>query len=258
MKKTLGCLAVPALLISSTGPVLAGSARDALVVKFANCTEFVGIAPVDEAKARDLVPAGYQLVTDGTGAKLVVRVADCDGVTVGRNKAWPGRVAQIGLMVVSPDGTGTDPNTAINNYTLTYASNSPALVNGLRRYGVPASLDTRLAYDAAPAAGPGELYAAIAPSTPGAVTWFLHGTVNTPQVPTKFLANWWYQSDARGEAKMATDIQAIAFDFTSQVSFYTSRQNPIGALIGASQIASFPLSFRGQFAEGVMTVSLPR
>ena len=99
-----------------------------LKVRFENCTEFVGVAPVDEAKARTLVPAPYQLVTDNAGAKLVVRLSDCQGIAVNHRPAKPGTVAHIGIMLYSPDGTATDPNTSINNYTLFYTSNLADLV----------------------------------------------------------------------------------------------------------------------------------
>lgn len=89
------------------------------------------------------------------------------------------------------------------------------------------------------AANAQELYAAVAPAFGMAPTWFVHGTVNTPTVPTPFLA---------------TTLPLILFDFASEVSFTTSRQNLIGRLLQANQIARFPLSFRGAFAAGTMQV----
>lgn len=220
-------------------------------VSFAGCTEFVGVAPVDATAARALVPAAYTLVSDAAGAKLVVRVADCAAVQVGSQPARPGRVGQVGLIIVSPDGTATDPLTSINNYTLLYAADSRALVQALRSAGIPAALDDGLAYEAAA----GELFAAIAP--PEGTRWTLWGTVNAPALPQPFLANWWY-AGPRGEAKMATTIPSIAFDFGSQVSFYASRAGVLGSLLPSSRIAGFPLSFRGAFDAGTMVVSVKR
>ena len=80
-----------------------------LGVTFINCTEFAGVASVDVAKAQALVPSRYTLFTDADGAKLVVRVSDCAGISVNGRHPWPGRVAHIGIEVVSPDGTGTAP-----------------------------------------------------------------------------------------------------------------------------------------------------
>jgi len=229
-------------------------------VQFAQCTEFVGVAPVDAIKARALVPAAYTPVIDAAGARLVVRAADCASVRVGALPPKPGRMAQIGIIILSPDGTATDPNTGINNYTLTYASNAPALVAVLRAAGVPAALDLGLAYEISPPLGTGsEFYVAVSPELDGGAgkraTWFLHGSVNSPQVPSTFLANWWRHEGGR-EVKMATDIPAISFDFASQVRFATSRLNTVGGLLGANGLSGFPLSFRGAFAAGTMVVTV--
>jgi hypothetical protein len=254
------CLSIPALLLASA-PAAIAHTNGPLNVTFTNCTEFAGVAPVDAARARALVPAPYALVTDANGAKLVVRVSDCAGIGVGGEvglfslPARPGRVAHIGIMIASPDGTATDPNTSLNNYTIAYASNHPALVAGLRRAGVPAALDAGLAYEFSPAQGTAELYAATAPVPGTGPTWFLHGTVTTPTIASTFLANWWYYARNR-EIKMATTFPTINFDFTSKVSFYTSRSNAIGQLLGSNGIANFPLSFRGQFPAARMAVTV--
>ncbi len=254
MKYAFGGL-MPALLVTV---VFNAQAHDRdqnnLNVRFENCTEFVGVAPVDEVKARALVPTPYQLVTDDAGAKLVVRISDCQGISVNHRPAKPGTVAHIGIMLYSPDGTATDPNTSINNYTLTYTSNLADLVKGLNKQGVSALLDSQLAYEVTPLSGPAEFYASVSPNVGNAPTWSLHGSMTDPQVPSEFLANWW-QFSAKGEIKMATTIPLIYFDFSSQVSFLTSRENQIGALIGSNQIAHFPVSFRGQFAIAEMVVT---
>lgn len=225
-----------------------------LTVQFSRCTEFVGVVPVDAQAARALVPAAYTLVTDTAGAKLVVRAADCESVRVGPAAAKPGRVAQIGIMVVSPDGSAGDPNTGINNYTLTYATNAPALLLALRAAGVPAALDPGLAYEITPA-GAGELYVAVGPASDAASpTWFLHGQVMVPVLNSRFDANWWRTAGER-QVKMATAIDSIDFDFASTVSFTTSRHNLVGQLLGGNRVANFPLSFRGAFDAGTMTVT---
>jgi hypothetical protein len=244
--------------VLATALCMAGTSHAAKVngldVKFSDCTEFVGVAPVAQDVARALVPTRYQLVTDAQGAKLVVRVVQCKGVQVGDQGRRPGRVAQVGLMIQSPDGTATDPNTSINNYTLSYVSDHPSLVAGLGALGVPTALDTSLTVEATPvAANAQELYAAVAPAFGTAPTWFVHGTVNTPTVPTPFLANWWVQEGSK-VTKMATTLPLILFDFASEVSFTTSRQNLIGRLLQTNQIARFPVSFRGAFATGTMQV----
>jgi hypothetical protein len=225
-----------------------------LTVSFNNCTEFVGVASVDEARARALVPVDYQLVTDEAGAKLVVRISNCQGIAVNHQRSQPGTVAHIGMMIYSPDGTATDPNTSINNYTLSYVSNDADLVKALSKQDISARLDTDLAYEVTPVNGLSEFYVLVSPDAVKAADWSLYGSVKEPQIPSEFLANWW-QASRKGEVKMATTIPLIYFDFSSEVSFFTSRQNPIGALLGSNRIASFPLSFRGQFATAEMLVS---
>ena len=211
------------------------SASDRATVTFANCTEFVGLAPVSLTEARRLVPAQYTLATDNVTATLVVRVADCRRVRVGRAAGRAGTVAQVGILITSPDGTATDPNTSINNYTLTYASNSRDLVELLREARIPAVLDADLAYEFAPTTGPSELYAAVTPGPAPSPTWFIDGTVTTPGFTTRFLANWWSASRGR-DAKMSTDIPDISFDFTSAVAFHTASGNVLGRLIGGTKI----------------------
>ncbi|MBD9357274.1 hypothetical protein [Methylomonas albis] len=249
---------VPTLLATAALQVQADEHDGrALNVVFTDCTEFVGVAPVAESKARALVPSQYQLVVDDAGAKLVVRIAHCEGVAVNNRQAQAGTVAHLGIMLYSPDGTGTDPNTAINNYTLTYASNVPALINGLLKQGLSAQWDGNLTYEVTPATATSEFYAAVSPGAPDAVTWFLHGSVAEPEIATEFLANWWSYSK-KGEVKMATNIESIYFDFGSAVSFFTARNSLIGDLLGSNSVANFPLSFRGKFSSGKMTVSRTR
>jgi hypothetical protein len=243
-----------ALLLATAGAV--AHADSPLTVQFSHCTEFVGLGPVKAVEARALVPMAYNLVVNASGATLVVRVTDCQGVKVGSQPAKAARLAQIGLLISSPDGTATDPNTSINNYTLTYASNSPALVLALATRGVPATLDTGLAYEFAPATGSSELYAAVSPELDLSPTWFLHGTVNTPTIPIPFLANWWRGHGVKA-VKMSSTFPDIVFDFGSVVSFTTSRQNLLGSLLSSNQIAKFPVSFRGAYTNATMTVTAP-
>ena len=230
------------------------SYSQALEVDLTNCTEFAGVAPINEIQARALVPSRYQLVVSGSKASLVVRVSDCQEVSVNGHPGKPGRVAHIGIELISPDGTGTDPNTSINNYTLSYASNIAELVEGLNRFALPAVKTSELDYEYAPPIGPSLLYSSVAPLDPKSPTWFLYGTVTNPTIPSPFLANWWYLSDL-GQVKMATTFPKIYFDFTSKVSFYTSTKNIIGTLIGGNIISNFPVSFRGQYSYAQMIVT---
>jgi hypothetical protein len=254
--------AAAAAAVLTCGAAAAHGTGSSLSVQFSQCTEFVGVAPIDAARARAEVPQRYTPFEDALGARLVVRAADCAAVRVGAGPARPGRVAQIGVSIASPDGTAVDPNTSINNYTVTYASNSAALVAALRAAGVPAALDLGLAYEITPPTGAGSrFYVAVSPEWDGGsgerATWFLSGSVNTPGVPTSFLANWWRLGGGR-ETKMATSIASISFDFASQVSLATSRLNSVGRLLQDNGVAGFPLSFRGAFDAGTMVVTVNR
>lgn len=57
-----------------------------------------------------MVPARYSLVADASGVRLVVRVSNCESFGSGASRGRPGTIAHIGIMINSPDGTGTDPN----------------------------------------------------------------------------------------------------------------------------------------------------
>lgn len=253
-------LALAATLLA-TGGACAHGGNAPLTVQFNGCTEFVGVAAADAVRVRALLPQRFTPITDAAGAKLVIRVADCTAVKVGALPARPGRVAQIGAMIFSPDGTATDPNTSINNYTLSYATNSPALAVALRSSGVPAVLDAGLAIEATPtggANGAAAFYAAVSPDfAAGSPTWFLHGTVFTPVFNSPFLANWWLGVGA-ADVKMSTDIPSIAFDFGSVMTFATARSNGIGALLPGNVVTNWQLTFRGAFDLGTMTVTQRR
>ena len=226
-----------------------------LTVKFSQCSEFVGLVPIPAAKAQALLPARYTLVVDAANtARLVVRMTDCQAIRVGALPARAGRLAQAGLLIVSPDGTASDPNTGINNYTLTYASNVPALVLGLASQGVPAALDAQMEYVVNPPQGAGSaLYAAVAPEIGDSTRFFLDGSVNTPTFATTFLANWW-RVDGKRQIRMQTDFPTIAFDFASSVAFTTNSANMLGQLTGTSRVTSFAITYRGMYDAATMVV----
>jgi hypothetical protein len=130
-----------------------------LKVAFSNCTEFAGEGYVPLAHAQDLVPPGYVITATSAGqAPIVVRITNCAGVRVNRSPAVPTTISQIGINVVSPDGTGT-----INNYLLIYVTNNPALVEALGFFEVPAHYDPNITYEYTPngTGDGGVLYGAV-------------------------------------------------------------------------------------------------
>ncbi len=250
-------LAVSALVLMAAPLVSATVSAAPLTVQFSHCSEFVGLVPIDAVKAQAQLPGRYALVVDGANtARLVVRMTDCESIRVGQLPGRPGRLAQIGLLITSPDGTATDPNTGINNYTLTYASNVPALVIGLLANGVPAALDAAMEYEVTPPLGAGSaLYAAVAPEIGNSPRFFLDGTVNTPTYGTTFLANWWRLNGSH-QTRMQTNFPTIAFDFGSSVAFTTARSNIIGALLPGNRVTSFAVTYRGTYDAATMAVSV--
>jgi hypothetical protein len=226
-----------------------------LTVQFSQCSEFVGLVPIPAAKAQALLPARYTLVVDGADtARLVVRMTDCKAIRVGALPARAGRLAQAGLLIVSPDGTASDPDTGINNYTLTCATNVPALALGLEAQGVPAALDAEMEYGVNPPLGTGSaLYAAVAPELGDSTRFFLDGTVNTPTFATTFLANWWRVA-GNTQIRMQSDFPTISFDFASSVAFTTSTANVLGQLTGTNRVTSFAITYRGLYDAATMVV----
>lgn len=81
-------------------------------VSFNDCSELASITTISVARARTVVPASFALGGDATGVPFVVRVAHCRAVSIDGAAPRAGTVAQLGVSVVSPDGTGD-----INNYT---------------------------------------------------------------------------------------------------------------------------------------------
>ena len=220
-----------------------------------DCSEFVGWGPIALADAKPLVPTGYTIAGAATGtAAIVVRVTHCASLQVHGTPPIPTNLSQIGINLVSPDGTGD-----INNYTLVYASNNPFLVAAFILSGLPARYDPDMSYDFTPiqSGAPSEFYASVAPA--GLPAWFFHGT-ETPPPPdsaTLFTANWW--SGPNALLKQSTTFPQISFG-TANVTFYTSRGSEFGTLIGGNTDSNFSiLSVRGVYPSADLAVAqLPR
>lgn len=219
-------------------------------VNFTNCTEFAGEGYVPLANAQPLVPAGYTINASSGQAPIVVRTTSCQGVQVDRSPTLPAIVSQIGINVVSPDGTGT-----INNYTALYVTNNVFLVRAFRRSGVPAVFDPEISYEYTlnAASTGGVLYEAV--PTGGGAAYFLYGpeTEPAPNSAQLFIANWWYGPKAA--VRQQTTIPAISFG-TSSVVLYTSNKSALGKLIGGNSYGNFSvLSLRGEFSNAQMIVT---
>jgi len=194
-----------ALAATSIAAQPAPRAPPSFTVVFDDCTEFAGLGPLAATQVEGLVPPGYTAAAFGQGlAGIVARVARCERVSVDGSSAEKGTVAQIGINLVSPDGTGD-----INNDTLVYVTDSWRLAERLLRLGLPVRLDPKLVYEVNPAASALELYVQV--DAIAGATYFLHGSVTEPAPGAQFpfLANWYY-SGRVGRLRMSTQIPAFA------------------------------------------------
>ena len=226
-------------------------------VDFSNCSEFAGEGPVSLSAAAPLVPAGYALAIVNGEANIVVRATSCAGVSVNKGPAHATVISQIGLNIVSPDGTGT-----INNYTLIYVSNNLSLVTAFNAAGLPARFDEQLTYEyTAGASGDGRLYVAAGAFDLPPYTIYGPETAPPPNSAQVFLANWWYQPRSFfGVAQMRqqTLLPNISFG-TSSVTLYTSLNSMLGKLIGGNTFSNYSvLALRGVYPTGHMDVTVKR
>lgn len=230
-----------------------GATADGLSFKvaFSNCHEFVGEGPVALDRAQRLVPQEYAITTTASGqAAIVVRITRCEAVKVDGTRAVPTIISQIGVSIVSPDGTGT-----INNYTLIYATNNPFLAEALDRIGVPASYDPTIVYEYTrnDTGNGGVLYGAVPDANVPA--YFLYGpaTEPLPNAQQVFMDNWWYGTGDR--VRQQTVFPAISFG-DSHVTLYTSAFSALGQLIGGNAYAKFSiLALRGVYPSADMIVT---
>jgi len=250
-EKLMRLLTLAAGLFAAIGASALAEDRG-FTTKFSHCSEFAGEGAVDLAVAQKLVPASYTISGTASGtAPIVIRMTRCDGIQVEGTPWIATTISQIGINIVSPDGTGT-----INNYVIVYVSNNPFLVRALRRAGAPAQFDPAITYQYTLGSDgmSGTLYGAV--PNPGVPAYFLYGpeTEPPPNSAQLFIANWWFGE--QGVVKEATTLPAISFG-TSGVTFYTSKSSILGSLIGGNAYSAFTtLSLHGEYDTGTMVVSV--
>jgi hypothetical protein len=216
-------------------------------VDFRGCMEIASIATVDYAAARPLVPAQYALAGDGsTVALAVVRAVHCDGVSIDGGKEKPGNLAQIGITLVPPEGTGD-----INNYTLWYYTTSGKLASKLQSNGIPAQLVEDLSFSLQQSA----LHIEV-PSS-GYPRFVIDSPVVEPAPsPVLFTANWYTVGEHGKSSKMATSLPDIEFGGAS-MTLRTKAAGPLGQLLGTGTATSFPvLNSFNRFQNAHMHVDL--
>jgi hypothetical protein len=200
-----------------------------------DCTGLIGFGSAPLAVAAPLVPSNYTVVNIAGTAGLVVRASSCKQVGMDGSAGEPVFVSQIGIAILTPDGTGN-----INHYQLLYVTNDENLADTLQRAGVPAQVDREFAYEFTHGMNnqPGEVYVAAGDPPSGAPV----------------VANWWF-NDGKRVVKLSTSIPSIAYRAANLV-FHTSRMSPLGSLIGGNSDANFAFfSGRGVFGMGQFRVA---
>ena len=234
-----------------SGALTAAAAEPGFQVDFSQCTEFAGVGPVDYAKASALIPPVFTPLMVGTTGGMFVRATSCKAVKVNGGRPLATNISQIGLEIVSPDGTGD-----INNYMLIYVTDNPDLALAFALSGVPAMFDPTLTYqftyDSTGKAG--ELY--VEAESFGLPAYFIAGTETDPTAPgSDFKANWWYFNKG-AIVKQAADYPGIAFG-TASVTFYTNKNSFLGKLIGGNTDSDFHfLPLRGIYPTAHMQVTV--
>ncbi len=231
-----GCVADTA---GSAEPTDLGTDQEALganlafPVDFTNCTEMASLAPVPVSAVRSRVPSSYALANEAAGTTfIVVRIANCQNTSVAGHATGAGTVAQVGVNLVSPDGTGD-----INNYALWYYTTNARLFARLRAIGVSAAqFVPDISYQfTSTGAGTGNLQIRV----PGDPAFTVGGPVVVPTAAAvPYTANWW-QDSRRGSVRMNTPIPAIQFS-SATMTLRTARHSELGSLFGASTV-TFPI-----------------
>ncbi len=232
---------------AQTGQALVSTGTE---VTFAGCTEFAGIGFVPAANARPLVPAEYELVGDGANAVIVVRVADCEEISVAGRKPKAGTVSQVGISVAA-----VDPTADINNYTLWVGTNLGQLHGKLRSMGVPSEMDADLAYTFVPT-GPGQGALSIAASPPRGPHYSVTGTAQLPTTPAvPFVATWWAET-GQGAVRMRTELPQIRFGEAS-MTLTTTPGSCLAGLIGGASLTFGLLDSYNTFEAATLTIDVP-
>lgn len=210
-------------------------------VDFSNCTEMASLTPVPIANIRSLVPAQYGIAAEGNGVGfVVVRVASCAGVKIDGADIGGGTVAQVGVNLVSPDGSGD-----LDNYTLYYDTTSAVFTARLRAFGFDSRWLPGIQYT--------DAGTSLAVSVPGR-GYSVSGPVDPPTAPgIPFEADWW-SAGPSSESKTATTLPSIQFS-TAHMTIATQPRSELRQIIGAPT-ATFPIfDSYNHFAAAHMTVT---
>jgi hypothetical protein len=232
--------------ISLTNETLTSVSELDFSVDFTNCSEYAGVAPISLSSVRNLVPQPYAITGAGMGsAGLVVRTAQCDSVSVDGTQAEPGVVSQVGVSIVSPNGTGD-----VNTYTLWYTTDNLQLATRLQLAGVNAEFVPGLTYTDSP----GQFSFLVPP--PASDPFTLSGTVTEPEPNNPgfpFVANWW-QLGSTGNILMQASLPNLRVG-SGNLTLQTDPNSRLGALIGGGSKA-FTVSLPSRFPYAGLDVTV--
>lgn len=249
---SFGCAAETAPSSEGGEPAVAETSqalkKEALDVSFQDCSEVASITTISVAKARTVVPTSFTLAGDATGAPFVVRIANCNAVRIDGGAPEAGTVAQLGISVVSPDGSGD-----INNYTAFYYTTSSRLAKELKKRGVPAEHVPDLTY-AISGSGASKTLSIDVPVDCHESFHVGAPIVEPGTFAIPFTANWWVQKGNK-RTKMSTPIPSIRFGGAT-ATLDASHFSDLRTLLGRSTTTFTLLDSFNRFASAPMTVTV--
>jgi len=246
----VGCAVSPDAASESSEKV-ASPLVEPIGVVFQDCIETVGITLAPMSAVRAHVPSNYTIQGEPFApvAPFVVRTAHCQHVIVNGFDSGEHSLAQIGVAIVSPDGTG-----ARNTYQLWYYTDSPNLAVAMNRNGIGVEFSGKIAYDHTSCGAGVPCPIHVEPGPNARPSWSLDGTVTEGSVAISLPAtsNWWRETPS-GSTKMTSSGPngVVTGTFGSGDFVVTTPENSgLAAAVGSStitfpilrQFVSFPLT----------------
>lgn len=203
--------------------------------RYKNCDEFAGVGFVPYANVAALVPSEFIVIEAQPGLAIAVaQTGSCDNIRVKGHNGGPGVFAQLGVAIVSPDGTGDS-----NFYQLMFATTNARLAVNLRRTGANARFTPHLSYELTD----NDTQLDVFVPRPLPLAWSLNGPITPPDPESApnpvTVFNYWSQSRHHGTVRQANEVNGIRLGQGEQVTL-TAIGPALEAIIGSSTL-SFPL-----------------
>lgn len=247
---SLACVLATGCAMEAADPEITAEAQQEIrgfSVDFSNVVETIGLDLVPTDEARALVPEEFVLAGEADPVTpIAVRTAHADGISVNGGTPTPGSLVQIGVAIVSPDGTGD-----VNSYTLWYYTDHALLALKLIQAGFLAQYVPNLEYEASLVDN--DIYVRV--PFPGYPRLVVEGSIAPSGAPpAPFVSNWWV-STWHGPVKQTTTISSLVFG-GADVALETNAGNALGALLGGSTAEFAVLDSFNQFPSAQTTVAL--